>query len=459
VHRYRVQEGLSSDSARCIAEGSDGAMYIGNSRGLDRLDVATGSLRSYSVDDGLPNNFVWTCRAARDGSLWFGTLHGLVRLDPGAEVHREVPALQISAVRIAGTNMPMPELGSAVITGLELDPAQTAVEIDLETVGLDQDAHILLQNRLAGGSWSEPAQTRTLSFPHLAPGRYEIEMRAVSRDGRTGAPARMSFRLPPPLRSRWWVKLSAGGLLALLGWGLLRMRVGRLLAVERARTRIASDLHDDVGSGLSRIGMLGEIARRKLRDAPAETLDVLDQLGRETAELAENASEIIWSVDPQKDDFESVIVRLRRFAADLLEARDMALRFTAPAGAAQIALLPEVRRAVYLILKESIHNAARHSGARSVEVSIEVRDGRIAARVEDDGRGIDPTRAREAEQDGHRGLPGLGRRAGAVGGEVTVDTPPGGGTRIRLSVPLGGRKVSHRHARRTPRAGDTTAAS
>jgi signal transduction histidine kinase/ligand-binding sensor domain-containing protein len=460
VHRYRVQEGLSSDSARCIAEGSDGAMYIGNSRGLDRLDVATGNLRSYSVDDGLPNNFVWTCHAARDGSLWFGTLHGLVRLDPGAEQHREVPGLLISAVKIAGTALPMPELGSSRISGLELDPAQTALEIDLEMVGLDQDAHVLLQHRLGDGAWSTPAETRTLSFAHLAPGRYEIEMRAVSRDGQPGAPARMSFRLPPPLRSRWWVKLGAGGLLALLGWALLRIRVGRLLAVERARTRIASDLHDDVGSGLSRIGMLGEIARRKLRDAPAETLEVLDQLGRETAELAESASEIIWSVDPQKDDFESVIVRLRRFAADLLEARDIALRFTAPAAAAQIALLPEVRRAVYLILKESIHNAARHSGARSVEVAIEVRDGRILARVEDDGRGIDPFRAREAEQDGHRGLPGLGRRAASVGGEVTVDSAPGGGTRIHLEVPLHRpRKVSHRHARRRPPAGDTTAAT
>lgn len=462
VQRYGVTQGLTTDSARCLAEADDGAIYIGHSKGLDRLATDSGRVRSYSVDDGLPNNFVWTCLAARDGALWFGTLHGLVRLDPRSEALASPPRLQITAVRVGGRPVAVPELGSAAISRLDLRPDQSSLEVDVEVVGLDQEAGVLVQHTIGGesGLWSEPTAARTLSFPHLAPARYDLELRALSRDGRQGAPASLAFLLPPPLYSRWWVKATAVALLALGVWGAARIRTARLLAVERARTRIASDLHDDIGSGLSRIGVLGELARRKLRESPDETHGVLDQLGREASELAENASEIVWSVDPQKDDFESVIVRLRRFAADLLEAREMVLRFASPAGAAQIELLPEVRRAVYLILKESIHNAARHSEARSVDVSIEVRDGRIVARVEDDGRGIDPLRAREAEQDGHRGLPGLGRRAAAVGGELTVDTQAGGGTRILLAVPLQGfRKVSHRHARRPPRAGDTTAAT
>jgi len=252
------------------------------------------------------------------------------------------------------------------------------------------------------------------------------------------------------------VRALAAALLALAALAAYRMRVARLLAVERARTRIASDLHDDVGSGLSRIGMLGEIARRRLHEAPDETASVLEQMSRETAALAENASEIIWSVDPAKDDFESVVVRLRRFAADLFEARNMQLRFSAPPNAAQVELLPEVRRAVYLVLKESIHNVAKHSGARAVDIAIELRDGHIHAEVRDDGLGIDPERAREAAEEGHRGLPGMRRRAEAVGGEVAIETPPGGGTRIALWVPLRRRRgSSHDHAKRTPGSGDT----
>lgn len=459
VHRYRVQEGLTTDSTRCLAEGEDGAMYIGHSRGLDRLEVDSGKVRSYSVDDGLPNNLVWTCFAAADGTLWFGTMHGLAQLDPRTEAPRRAPALSISAVRVAGTPLELPELGTRSISGLELEPSQRALEIEFEALGLGQDAQILEQHRLSRGDepWSQPAATRTLSFPDLSPGRYHLEIRTVSRDGHAGEPARMSFRLLPPLTARPWFRAAAAALLGAAVWGAFRMRVARLLAVERARTRIASDLHDDVGSGLSRIGMLGEIARRRLREAPDEAASVLEQIGRETATLAENASEIIWSVDPAKDDFESVVVRLRRFAADLFEARDIQLRFSAPPNADQIELLPEVRRAVYLVLKESINNVAKHSGASAVEIAIELHDGRIRAEVRDDGHGIDPDRAREAAEEGHRGLPGMGRRAAAVGGEVTIDSRPGGGTRIALSVPLRRRRsASHDHARRAPGGGDTT---
>jgi signal transduction histidine kinase len=137
----------------------------------------------------------------------------------------------------------------------------------------------------------------------------------------------------------------------------------------------------------------------------------------------------------------------------------MALRFTAPDGAAQVELRPEVRRAVYLVLKEAIHNAARHSGAAAVEVSIALRDGAVEGEVRDDGGGIETARAVEAERDGHRGLPGMRRRAEAVGGVLTLDAPPGAGTRVRLRVPLRGGRLSHGDARRRSATGDTTSSA
>ena len=219
--------------------------------------------------------------------------------------------------------------------------------------------------------------------------------------------------------------------------------MARLLAVERARTRIASDLHDDVGSSLSRIGILGELARQRVLAAPVEAEEMLGEIGREARELVEATSDIVWAVDPHRDDLGSLVVRLRRFAADLLEARGVDLEFEAPATAGDVLLPPEIRRAFYLCLKESIHNVARHSNSARARVRIAIHGRTLYGEVVDDGSGISPERAAEAEAAGRRGLPGLHRRARSAGGEVRIDSAPGRGTRVEVTMPL---RRSHGHA-------------
>jgi signal transduction histidine kinase len=160
---------------------------------------------------------------------------------------------------------------------------------------------------------------------------------------------------------------------------------------------------------------------------------MLTTISEEARYLVEATSDLVWSVDPSQDDLQNLLVRLRRFAVDLLEAKGMRLEFDAPADAAAIPLSPESRRGLYLMLKEAVHNAARHSRGSLARVHIEVRHGEVLGVVEDDGIGLEA--APESAAGGGRGLPGLGKRAKALGGSATVDSRPGG-TRISIRVPL-----------------------
>ncbi|HXU33261.1 MAG TPA: ATP-binding protein, partial [Thermoanaerobaculia bacterium] len=285
--------------------------------------------------------------------------------------------------------------------------------------------------------WSPPNANRSVLLAGLPPGRHRLEVRAVTGAARPGGElAAVAFEVLPPLWRRGWFLATAGLALAMGTWAAYRYRIGNLLAVERVRTRIASDLHDEVGASLSRIGILAEVGKLRLGDTKeegtAEAGGLLSEIGETSRELSEEMSDIVWSLDPRRDDLPSLIARLRRFASDVLEARGVALDFSAPESAAAQRLSTGDRRELYLLLKEAIHNAARHSRASRVMVSLAVRGNVLLARVEDDGTGLP---AAPGERSGH-GLDSMRRRAGLLGGRLTIESAPGEGTLVRLEAPL-----------------------
>src|SRR6202035_2656369 len=148
------------------------------------------------------------------------------------------------------------------------------------------------------------------------------------------------------------------------------------------------DLHDDLSSSLSRISILSELGRRRMPDPEALEATVLDQIGETARELMEATGDIVWAIDSRRDDLESLLARIRRFAGDLLEARGVSVLFAAPAGAAAISLRPEAKRELYLVLKEAIHNAARHARAKEVRIEVAATRGELVAEVCDDGVGF-----------------------------------------------------------------------
>jgi signal transduction histidine kinase len=199
--------------------------------------------------------------------------------------------------------------------------------------------------------------------------------------------------------------------------------------LEAVRRQVATDLHDDLGSGLAQVAVLSEVAKRQ---APP-LAGALDEIGGLARSMRESLSDIVWAVDPTKDTLAAVVNRLRQVAANLFGDGTASVRFAAPAGAAMdaIALRPDRRRHLFLFCKEALTNAARHAQARTVAIEVARTAAGLRVEVADDGRGFDP-----AAGEAGNGLRSLRARAAALGADFTLRSAPGRGTAIRLLLPL-----------------------
>src|SRR5262249_54059588 len=165
---YGTAQGLAGNQATCITEDQWGRMYVGLTRGVDRLDPATGQIRHYTMADGLANNYVNISFRDRQGALWFGTLHGLSRLRPQPERPTSPPPILVNALRISGVAYPSPELGAAEIVGPELRGSQTEIQIDFVGLSFGIGESLRYQHKLEGtdADWSAPTNQRTVYYPH-----------------------------------------------------------------------------------------------------------------------------------------------------------------------------------------------------------------------------------------------------------------------------------------------------
>jgi signal transduction histidine kinase len=240
----------------------------------------------------------------------------------------------------------------------------------------------------------------------------------------------VAFVVQPPLWRRAPFLAAVAALASLLAYRFHRARVRRALELERVRTRIATDLHDDIGSSLSQIAIWSEVAARgSAEPAMRETLSGMAAACREAVDAM---SDIVWAVNPAHDRLGDLVHRMRRFASDVFTAREVAFRFEA-ALPDDLPLGTDLRRHVLLVFKEAVHNAVRHSGCAAAEASVALLDGSLCVSLHDDGQGFDPGERR----DGH-GLASMRARAQELGGTLDVRSSAGSGTTVSLRVPLRG---------------------
>jgi ligand-binding sensor domain-containing protein/two-component sensor histidine kinase len=430
---YTVANGLSSNLVVSITEDLLGRIYLATGHGVDCIypgDVP--HVRHYTNSEGLARGGVMAAFCDRQGVLWFGTREGLSRLEPEPERPQSPPPVRISGLRVRGAPFPISALGETSLMGIELPADRNQLELEFVGLGFGAGGDLHYQYRLDATDldWSRDTGQRTVNYANLSPGGYRWQVRALTSDGVASAPATVAFTVLAPVWQRWWMRL-----LMLLGFsGLLysvyRYRMARLLELERLRTRIATDLHDDIGSSLSQIALLSEVAQR--RPAAEQRAEPLAEIANLSRELVDSMSDIVWAIDPEQDRLGDLSHRMRRFASDLFSRNGSQVRIDLPEEDQNPHIGAHIRRHVFLIFKESLHNAARHSCCTEVDLKLRLAGGWLELSIADDGRGFDLGNAGR----GH-GLTSMRRRAGLLGGDLAVESAPGCGTKVRLRAPLG----------------------
>ncbi|MGE3274482.1 MAG: two-component regulator propeller domain-containing protein [Vicinamibacterales bacterium] len=450
---FGVAQGLPDPVVALMLEDDDANLWVATSRGISRLlrerieAVASGA--AVSMDpivlgkaDGLRSlegsggGFDPSGLKDRDGRLWFSTLGGIAVVDPRRLRLNTVPP----PVVVEHAILDETDTVQATAGGIPVPAGTQSLEIAYTAFSLLAPERVRFRYRLLGfdKDWHEAGSRRAVFYTNLPPAEYRFEVLAANNDGVwSPEPATLSFVVLPYWWQRRAVQLAALALLLLATGGGVRTivlrraraRVAELerqQALDRERSRIARDLHDDIGARLTHLALLADEAD----DAGAGTARArLADTARETARAMD---ELVWSVNAAHDTVESLATYAIRFAESHARAAGLRCRFDAPARLDGVELPADVRRHLFLAFKEAVNNAVKHAGASELRVGFALAGGRLTVEVADNGRGLP---AAGAERGGN-GLTNIRARMEAAGGEVAFLSPAGGGTAVRFTLPV-----------------------
>ena len=445
---YSTATGLSSNHLICLTEDRFGRIYIGTGRGINRLD-RDGSVKVFTQEDGLPSNFITRCTTDKHGNLWFVARNTVVRFVPEIEQVPTPPPVFIDRILVNGVPQSISQLGETETRPLELESTQRQIQVDFFALTFGAGENIRYQYQLDAQDWSAPIKQQTLNLD-LAQGQHILRVRAIRTDGiASNKPAVVTVRILPPLWLRWWFVSIVVLIIASAVYGFARYRYRRMQALleaqealrrsreerfaelERVRKRIATDLHDDIGSSLTQISILSEVVLQGSDGNNSPLSTPLSMIAGASRELVDAMSDIVWAINPQKDHLNDLAQRMRRFASDVLTSRNIAFEFSEPDEENDVPLGANIRREVFLIFKESVNNLVRHSACTEVKIDFQIAEGALKLTVFDNGKGFDLSQ----DSEGH-GLSSMRQRAEGIGGQLEMASYPGEGTTIRLELPL-----------------------
>jgi signal transduction histidine kinase len=264
--------------------------------------------------------------------------------------------------------------------------------------------------------------------------------------------ASLALSVLPYFWQTWWFLVLMGLIAATLVGGSvlvatrrrMRLKLEKLehqRAIERERTRIAKDIHDDLGASLTRISMLSQSARSELTNAP-EAATQVDQICSMARELTRAMDEIVWAVNPEHDSLDSLAIYMGKYAQDYLRSAGIRSRLDIPEELPAWRLTAEVRHNLFLAFKEALNNVVKHSGASEVRVTLTLGSSAFVLAAQDNGRGFvpdlilhdganDPDRV----ESGH-GLTNMKLRLEEIGGGFEIQSAPNAGTTVTFAVPL-----------------------
>ncbi len=288
-----------------------------------------------------------------------------------------------------------------------------------------------------------------VTYQRLRPGRYWFRVAAAKANGElTGQEVSLPIEIVAPWHQRWefWLVVAAlaGGAAIGTRQIVLRKRMQRRLAevereqaLERERARIARDLHDDIGAGLTEIAMQSDWVRRDIAPhSDAATLRRIERVCQSAVELTRSVDAIVWAVNPANDTVERFANYLTQASKQFLDAAGLRMRFDIPLALPPITLPGKLRHSLFQAVREALNNVTKHARADLVRLELKVQPDGLRVVIEDNGCGFSPEKPGAAGT--HEGLEGMSRRMEEIGGQFNISSSPGGGTRVEFFAPLMG---------------------
>lgn len=439
---WRRADGLADDLVCAVAPEGDSAVWAATQRGLSRLNLRTNHFESFFARDGLAGDEFnhGSVLRLRSGRYLFGGVSGLSEVPPhppaaGAATAADAPLLLTALSVYDGERLRELSVPHTAAAPLTLPAADGFLSVQFALVDFRESGQHQYAYRLGGrrAPWLPLGPERVLRLAQLPAGRDTLHVRAAGPDGRW---SRHELRLPLRVLAPWYLRGWVIGLetlaLAALLYGLYRLRMRRALAVERLRTQIAANLHDEVGSLLTRIAVQAEFLNQMPLE-PDATASGLRRIATTSRDAIATMSDVVWSIDARQESADALLGRMREHLLHLTTPLGITWALDTPNVPARLVLPLAVRQAVYLIFKESTTNAVRHGQPAHLAVRFGLEDRALHLRVTEEGSG---RKSAVEWRSGGQGLRNMQARAAALGGVLTAGPGPTGAWEVALELPL-----------------------
>jgi signal transduction histidine kinase/ligand-binding sensor domain-containing protein len=458
---------------RALYSDKENELWIGTRyKGLIRLmkkENGKYEIQNYGAAQGLSSNFVRTINRDKKGNIWVGSMQGIDKLIPSGNQYRvfnfgkinkifsrvgDICFLKDNYLLAAGfpylvyardiqqDTLPPPPVyitnisagfndSSISLTRLPYNKAQIYFEFSAPQFIIEKFTEYSYRLYSSSDSnWTIAGKSHSVYYASLQPGNYMFEVRAMGFNGKWGNPAVHRFTVTTPFWQQAWFILLIIAVVALLVYMLYRYRIQQLIRLQKVRNRIATDLHDEIGSNLTNISILSSLSKKNLWQ-PQQASDFLNRISEEVSSSSQALDDIIWSVNASHDTLDETVSRMRRYAAELFDAANISYNLQLDAAFEEKKLIMEQRRDIYLLYKEAVNNIFKHAQAKQVDIKIAIEHNQLILQIKDDGKGFETNK-----ESNRHGLQGMKDRVKKWKGKIQIDSTENKGTVLHIRLPV-----------------------
>ncbi len=425
--RFTRKNGLGSDVVIAMEPGKNNDWWIAGDYGLTHFIPEKSSFEVIDSEYGLQSNHFNAASYSDSGLFYFGGSNGLTCFQSDQLVKNNFKApVQLLDLRLFDQEVVPSENGFdleiADLKELELRHDQNSFSLDFiglcfnissrtryrfKLEGFDQDWHLATANR------------NTATYTSLPYGNYNFVVQAANHDGVWGAPRNLMIHIATPFWASWWFVALCSLFAAAILYGIYRFRIEQVRKVERLRTKIASDLHDDVGSLLTQISMQSDLITQGVLAQTEQELEI-KKIASTSREAVKTMGDVVWSIDARKGTVADMLDRMKDYSSEMLQSKEIDFEFEVSGWEPTDIVDLTVRQNLYLIYKEAINNVVKHSNATSILVEMNRAGKDSELIVQDNGSSVS-----SGKKVNGQGLMNMQMRAERLGGTLTVDKSNG----------------------------------
>jgi signal transduction histidine kinase len=423
--RYGKANGIGNLGLYKLFSLNDSSLIVTSNNGLYVFNTKTEKANGYYEKNGIhSNSFEQNCGYQRNDTIFAGGQKGITVINTSELTKKQsTPPIYFGNISIEA-NSGIKDTFNVSLSKLIIPKDIIRLKITITSFNYAESKNILYSYRVheLNAGWSNPGTDNFFSLTNLPPGTYHLEVKAMNEDGAESEIKELTLIFLPKWYQTWWFKTLIALAVIAIVYSLYRMRINQLKKEQRIRTKLASDLHDDLGSTMNSVKVYANLA---IMEKQADKYLPLIKQGSQ--EAITGIRDIIWVLDDKKNSLEQLLSRISLFASPLCEANHIIYKQELSDNARDHKLAQEERRNLYMIIKEALNNAIKYSNGKTIGIEVTLKKGRPSLQIKDDGKGFDTSKT----SDGN-GLKNMQRRAKEIKYDFRIKSSPGNGTIIHF---------------------------